>query len=145
MRTQIAMLEDYRNCDVGPETALWNVRPYGREVIWKEDGRATIWHTFILEENYNPDTFDLEKLEGERIPEEYYRLPYDPAWTEVKGPLQHDQFLKVVEPTGYSAAETERTWPASEVNPIPGYGECIAGHCDVTFDVITAQRGNSDS
>lgn len=131
MRVELGFFEDYEGCEIGPDTILRDVRPYGRRVTWKEEGSPTIWHTFIPEDEYDEDTYDVEKLTGVALPEEFYRLPYDPAWTEFKGPLHSNQFLKAVKVRDYDPYETKPTWPVNEVSPFKSHSRVNALPCAV--------------
>lgn len=124
MRTQVAVVDVFQGVTFTPTTDWRDFRPHGRRVTWREEGSPTVWYTYVLEDDYDSEAYDLEKLEGQPIPEEYYRIPYESAWTEVKGPLRSDQFLKVVEPTRYLANGLKLTWPATEVIIFPFY-TCI--------------------
>lgn len=115
MRSQISMGTYYRSREVNPETGSRERRPLGRGIVWKEDCSTTFWYTFVPEDEYTSETYDLANVKGQAIPEKFYKPPYDPAWSKVKDPLSSDQFLKVIEPNFYIADAAPDCWPANEV------------------------------
>lgn len=149
MRTQITLLTDYRDCEIGPNVDFCDVRPSGRTVFWREEDSSTIWMAFVPEEHYSEQDFVLESLQGERLPEEYHRLRYDETsqWTVVEGPLRENQYVKVWRLTGYTPGEEERFWPSNEVRGggmLRKWGD-LDGRLQTRYPVYTGPRGNHDT